>query len=535
MRIWLKLALEEVRAEFPSNEVAQAFRCFNVHEKPQHRSREAMNESLGCLAKACDVDTIELQAEFYACDDMAIVEARATGCDAKSAWATVLRGMQARRAEVRAKHRTDAIRQVVARWFAFCASTSGVEQGFTASQVAVTDRQNANPPLERAYIKLKVDSGRDDEGDLCKLAQTEWALSFGMPRRHLKSRMDKGVKRSFAATCTEAEFLRNRRRTVGPEEDLATTTQSIDSLQVEGWTEDHAKEAAFARKKLHDRLVQATDEGVLVDASPELEAEARSRNDKMLKQSLARHKLAAKVRAQSRGGTLPTRGDLQGKAANVQRPADAVHLISWGLRRKLALWEVDVFIVDTPCSTLPKNRILWAAVLLGGWMINRDVLMNRPAATCLKYKKALTLKRRLYITESFAQRHGGVAAVIRGCIQHAAGSNWTVLPDLMSFEAVRGQSGTVALKTYMDDIEACTCMQVSTSLLSQCTRTTSQDLSRNSIGTRFLWYERARAERWGGASRDLNQKGYRWATCNVHSQMRCELMLVLHACTYTHA
>ncbi len=172
MRAWLKLAKAEVRAEFPDFEVAQAFRIFDSASGASWRSNTELPKHVACLAKACDVDGVALKQQFATFEDFAHREIRATGCDNKEAWRRAVIQMGARRAATRRLYPDKAIRVVLQRWFAFCASTSGVEQGFTKGQIAFTDRQErASSNLESAYIKLAIDAKRDDPMEICKAAQ----------------------------------------------------------------------------------------------------------------------------------------------------------------------------------------------------------------------------------------------------------------------------------------------------------------------------------------------------------------------------
>eukprot|EP00959_Pyramimonas_sp_CCMP1952_P271080 5667562-Pyramimonas_sp.AAC.1 len=61
--------------------------------------------------------------------------------------------MKTKRAEVQDSYPCSSLRLVIERWLSFCASTSGVEQGFAVGQVAVSDRPNADPQLELNYLK----------------------------------------------------------------------------------------------------------------------------------------------------------------------------------------------------------------------------------------------------------------------------------------------------------------------------------------------------------------------------------------------
>ena len=238
-RGWLKLCLAEIRAEFPDFESAQAFRVFDVAGSDR---KPTSNEHFQRLANICDVDADALESQYHRFWDLASREAKAAGRGNKAAWTYALTQVQGKNASTRRAWPCDALRPVVERWVAFCASTSGVEQGFTQAQMAVSDRQNCSPTLEWSYVKLKVDANRDDLTKVCKGAQRVWAACFGATRVSGSAkapRIDKGAKRPHnddTDTKTEAGFLRLRRRSLsitdGPA-NYAATSEAIDDLEVQ--------------------------------------------------------------------------------------------------------------------------------------------------------------------------------------------------------------------------------------------------------------------------------------------------------------
>ena len=86
MRVWLKLAVAEVRAEFPDWEAAQAFRIFDVTANRVWSRSDGLQAHIACLAKSCDVDQVALQTQFEMVEDTAAREMRLTRCDSKTAW-----------------------------------------------------------------------------------------------------------------------------------------------------------------------------------------------------------------------------------------------------------------------------------------------------------------------------------------------------------------------------------------------------------------------------------------------------------------
>ena len=265
-RGWLRLCLAEIRAEFPDFEAAQAFRVFNV--TGSDRMPTSCNEHFQRLAKICDVDATALESQYNHFWDLVSREAKATGRGNKAAWTYALQQVEGKKAATRRAWPCDALRPVVERWVAFCASTSGVEQGFTQAQMAVSDRQNCRPKLEFSYVKLKVDAKRDDLAKVCKGAQRVWAACFGATRVSGSAKapkVDKGTKRPRNGdAATEAGFLRLRRQSFSitdGQANYAAASEAIADLDVQCWSEAHDKELDFTEKKQAARMVQAPRNG----------------------------------------------------------------------------------------------------------------------------------------------------------------------------------------------------------------------------------------------------------------------------------
>lgn len=106
-----------------------------------------------CLAKAIGVDELGLGSQLRLFADIVKQKMDTTRCDNRTAWAEILRELSARRLDTRRVYPDDCLRPVVERWLAFCASTSGVEQGFTAGMVAVTVRQESSSARLEVYVK----------------------------------------------------------------------------------------------------------------------------------------------------------------------------------------------------------------------------------------------------------------------------------------------------------------------------------------------------------------------------------------------
>lgn len=219
--------------------LCKAFRIFDVSGQSWSNNSELATHTER-LARACGVDHVGLQAQFQQLEDMARREAATSRCDNKEAWRRVLVRLVGSRKATRELYPHDCLRPVVERWFAFCASTSGVEQSFTKGQHAFGFKQlGALPQHEWSTLKLKVDSSNNDPDKLTTLAQRVWTRCFGIPRAsgtdRRKARVDTGLTRKRTAAAldkSEASFVRARRQAGAPASSYGELQQRVDALEV---------------------------------------------------------------------------------------------------------------------------------------------------------------------------------------------------------------------------------------------------------------------------------------------------------------
>jgi len=132
MRAWLRLAQAEIAAEFPDWEASQSFRIFDLARDPAG-DRPAAGSSgdrqfqkhIERLALLCSVDANLLRAEFDEHESMALRLKAQKRCSAKAAWVATVSQHENRRRSLREANPLGVLKQVIARWLCFAASTSG--------------------------------------------------------------------------------------------------------------------------------------------------------------------------------------------------------------------------------------------------------------------------------------------------------------------------------------------------------------------------------------------------------------------------
>ena len=121
MRAWIHLAKAELAAEFPGWEIGQAFQVFGLTRGPDEPVvSDHTSLHLTRLARACQVDSASLIAEFSYHEHTALQLRQQTRCTAKAAWADALRRHSRWQAD-----QPETLKHVLTRWMGFAASTSG--------------------------------------------------------------------------------------------------------------------------------------------------------------------------------------------------------------------------------------------------------------------------------------------------------------------------------------------------------------------------------------------------------------------------
>ena len=250
------------------------------------------------------------------------------------------------------------------------------------------------------------------------------------------TRRDKGIKRGRGQQDgTEAQFLRRRRLCTG----LAAGVEPPASVEVallqvsaaaEGadLEEKQAKALQAARGKRFAKNAQAFLDGALAEEeiTPELraaaaaelnvrEARAKTRANKVLRVAavtLPRDKLAECIKDLhcfiDHAGDPATEAKLQEKLAMRLRPRESAKL----------------FIAGDPLGMGQRSR--WAAVLNGAYVVTPQAFNEHGnLGPALKYKDASNIRRWVYMTHSFKEKHLHLAALMKTM----CGQNWKFVDD----------------------------------------------------------------------------------------------------------
>ena len=200
MKTFVALVSETLAAEFPTLDLTNAFKIFDVSSKTRATGGEApdhLAETQDCAARLCQAFNVPLEPflqEFW--DHQAIATHHAVSHDTSSflAWKESVRKTQSRSSE---RHPSGHLSQVLMRLGAWggC-TTSGVEQQFSQLRSWIgPERECLGADLQRCELKMLSDYDRCGSASVNRLAAAIWPCFYGTPRMGCATRLDKGVKR----------------------------------------------------------------------------------------------------------------------------------------------------------------------------------------------------------------------------------------------------------------------------------------------------------------------------------------------------
>ena len=433
MRAYLVLARAALDAEFPSFEIAQSFRVFDLAaplaDGSQHLAR---------IGKALDIDPLLLIAQWRDILPRAqALQPKASSTSNKDAWRAALERLDQDR-RLAAAHPSEQLRLALLAYATLGVSTSGVEQQFSKSALKFTDRMGkASAEKEEAFMRIIMDLPDRDLGMTLRQAQKVWARAFGAPRASRKRpRFDLGTKRLRAEEAgiipSETAFLTKRRAAAQGAVAAMPPAACLEPINAGGsWTEGHAKELEFQKQKLHEKAVDAAAEGTLLPSewSCQLQCEATQLAGRKVADQGARERKAERDEAKMRGSSVEqVIQAIRGKSLYVHPAcratcgiADAIRATGLHLAR---MFEADVFVVPFPGQTDPD--ITFASALRGSYQISPGLLVKESCGTAIKLKPCGHLSKVLYVSPAFAARHAESVDFLRRVVSNIPGCRWAI-------------------------------------------------------------------------------------------------------------
>ena len=423
MASFLRLALAELSVEFPSFEVTQAFRVFDVSSGNKHWSIDNpdVQADLARLAKVFQVDYSNFAKEFERVRGRVVVEVK-TSQSNSVAWATVCRHLQSGRS----RQSLDGLFTVTRGFLAWVASTSGVEQGFSKCSRAFTVHQETCSEIyEEQFALLHIEGRNHHKTQLSRVAQRLWLQNgYGNSRQteNRVKRSDAGCRKTQPQDLEEAHeshaAFRKRRRVDVAAAAAAVTQDQVNAACVfmdAAWTPKHAKEEMHVQAKLENRRAQASREGALLPSedSTYLRKSGSQQLIKMAEGQRKREQLRGGRLQRSIGGPgLLSVDDLWDKAfflhAGVRKLAglqDYLIRAGCGMTLSSCMMSADFLVCshELACDPKPSCTECWVSCLLGTPLATPGFFgFGAGPKLMFAHKAGLHKRRGVHITNSHA-------------------------------------------------------------------------------------------------------------------------------------
>ena len=451
MSSWLPLAAETVRAEFPGYELAQAYTVFLL----QTQAPCEVDTHFRRLAMLVGADWRQAKLEYQVfwrfakhCFD--------NGKDVLESWkAAVEKGFAYAEKHPGEENSSsfDALLPILPRFFGFCASTSGLEQGFSKTRWGFTSQQyHCSLQHEEATSLLLVD-GLDFQLDDFVNAQRAWEGSCRQSgSKNRLPRIDIGLpkKREGDPASSEQAFVKRLRsarlRSKRSADEVCADIHALPDSSV--WGAAHEKEMAFIRDKQRKRLVQAADENLLLpeETSEALMEEVRDTLNKKIQAAESRSKRRRTDECHlALCLALPDASTFQGKTVFLERASLQAECGVPDFRITTIVNDADIFVVEDPGKTC-HSTWRWSAMLRGCYCVTASVLLKH-IGIAVKFKCALQTRRWLFVSARFKAKHASAWGVIDGACNLGV-SRWTFISRARFLErrlATSKCSATLAL------------------------------------------------------------------------------------------
>ena len=459
MRAYCALVSDVVETEFPDYELFCAFSVFDLNSKSmdENNLNDATVSNMQRLAQAFKVSEAAFREQWLRLRHVARQSFAMNSCN-KSAWQDAIQKAQ-RHHGTKQTWKTDALVEVALRFAGWTAATSGVEQNFSKAMRSIgPQRMSMSEENEETAIRFAVyKPERSEMDDVISRARKIWSETYGAPRIHTTTRLDKGghhhLKNKGNETA-EAVWLKHRRIAT---RDAGTRLGDPSALSVQaaeacpGWTAGHDAEHTFQVKKRAEKRLQACEDGILlpheVDDGMREALEIQNRKDatndrdakRKLKFEKRRHKTAQlKLQAGMRAFMC----------------VDSEQARNTLLEKRLTITDelsvyTEVMVVRDPAK-LDKQQ-LWIAVLTGALVCSIEAVVNEKTGPFLKYTAAILTRKRLFLTPEFKAKHSLISNLI-GDASQLPSSDWKLCNINARKHVILGGNGGHSAKEFLKSI-----------------------------------------------------------------------------------
>ena len=450
MQEWVSLCDYIIAAEFPDFELIHAFWIFNVvtgsRTKTGHGYFDDDPELVAAcateraaafarLATAFGVDEVALTEQFNKCLPTARHRAMHYGCSNAEAWKFAAFGG--------ARHmKMNSLLSVLQRYLGFGISTSGVEHTFSTMRDALAHRKQADLRKVRRLLLLKREAQMQDSGFVTRIvgeAREIW-MALHSPARQGGQHFNKGARSRPSMTSTSrAAWIRERRACVGKEvhNDKTGVLAAIPSLpQQQNVQGDFVKEVAFQQDKRRKRKFEALEFNNLCDH--EIDSDFKADASAFFKDRTKKHKQAENRRRLDQQKRCPEHFDLMAVVPHGVYFDTSIHQRQChilGAKIVDSPSDAGLFVVESLVPTSIKHKTLWAAMLVGGFVVTAEDFSRRSnSIAVVKYTAAVSFWRRVFITDAFKGKHAKLVAFMHTVCQKP-GSKWKILDTIEAINA----------------------------------------------------------------------------------------------------
>ena len=404
---WVLVAHSLIRAEFPSFEISQSFNVFDMIEKEQPDIDQLEANTRILAAGFKDVDATVFADEYLDRFPYARREYR-NGASIRASWAIAIEEGKKRRGGSRLYY---SIWIVFQRCMCWSLSTSGLESCFSKvahhikkSQLSFSEQTESN-----MFILINVELNGLEMESLVKEAQAIWNRVYGFARQHTVRRTDSGVILGprKPKQVSSLQTWTSRRRTdvkekmeaeMSPGQGIASIEELASQPRPSTWVEAHETEVRFHNVKAHKRFLQNYD--LLPESLRICDEEASEYKKKQ--QKLRDSRTKTHIKQQGRLQSIPpTLDELHGKSLYI--PPD---MRSADVDDRCALLHLSICdsLFAQPNIFLTSNytedfRLRFAAMLMGGWIIDKTVLLGLPGFSVLY--TATQTRRHIWVADAF--------------------------------------------------------------------------------------------------------------------------------------
>ena len=457
MRAWVHAARVTLQAEFQSFEIMDTFEMFALsHDVPV----ELMREHAKRLSQLLSIPARALQNQIEKVKPLALqllAELKSEGIHqdrdlVSEAWRGAIllhenEASQTARHARRVPTTTAEIRAALLRCIAWVFSTSGIERLFSrqVSTSRLSRSELSEALIDQEMLRLMAEDLPGSDEKICAAAQDIWQQFYGPPRRHCRSRKDKGRPQGPQQELAETAWLRQRSA------DIAAASAAFKSelgnvsepeLGQGLWHASHDAYTEFAKSKRDKRLFETIEMGaalsrevtadVLRSKAAHDEQQEVTARDYVRDQQRKRQKLAAPPSASfSFAGSLVwldgglTKASLGGAHAARDLGCQFVSEVKGA----------SIVVCRSNPSQPSSLEAVWNLALLGGHSCSADFFTSagrQGSALCFLAATKSGPRSSVFVSPLFTSRHIRIADIIsyRSLVD---GSKWELVHTQIEF------------------------------------------------------------------------------------------------------